>query len=1146
MKKYKIYWILVVLGLLSGVVFAHQLTLSKVGEWGTGAYNKVYVKGNYAYCAAGYAGLDIINIANPANPQKVGNYETPGYTFDVTVKGNYAYAADGQIGLQVIDISSPSSPQLIGTCDTPGSCAGLYVYGNYAYVADGDSGLQIINISTPATMNVVGNFPIAHRTNGVFVVGNYAYVIMGEWDSEIDETFGGLIILDILNPALPQQVGSLNLPCATGIYVLGNYAFLSITAGEISSGGGLAIIDVTNPSSPVKVKLLNELYTSYTDIDIKGNYAYCVGGQNLGVTIIDIGNPTNPTFRGSIEIPGWGYGVHTVGNYAYVASGSNGLRVFNVSDRTNPVLAGTYDNSGIMEHLRVSGNYAYTGENDNGGLQVIDISTPASPTLVGNYNDPDTNMRGLFVKGKYAYAGYSGHELRVIDITDPTAPVLSGTYKHSRRWYPTGIDVSGNNAYVSDYESGLTIINVSTPSNPTLVKQYDISRGSRDIYVKGNYAYMSFFENGLKIIDISTPTSPGMVGSVDLPKGSNAVFISGNYAYVASADYGTASPPVITSGKLYIINVANPASPSLVGSIDLPEIVSEVFVSGNYAYVTCGLSGLKMIDISNPASPTLAAGCDTSGPAQKVDVKDNYIYVANGENGKLLVLQREMLPNPPRIHLNRTALFFAATNSGAQTVAIPQTFFISNTGEGALEWSVSVDQEWLFNCSPTGGANSGEVTVSVYAAGLSAGTYNGTITVSDPAADNSPQEITVTLKIYDNGQTSVPFGQFETPTDNSTVSGSIPVTGWVLDDIGVRKVQIFRDSQDSLVYIGDAVFVEGARPDVEQTYPGYPMNYKAGWGYMLLTHYLPGGSGTFTFYAYAADVEGCYVLLGRKTITVDNAHAVKPFGTLDTPTQGGVVSGRNSPNFGWVLTPKPNTVPTDGSTIHVWVDGLQLGSPVYNQYREDIPSLFPGYNNSGGAVGYFNLDTTRFANGVHTICWTAADDAGNSEGIGSRYFSIQNTGVGVGEKGSAEAQKSGRAEKYEPGRGEPLCSPVVDRYGPVSVNKGYKKDEAPQQVFPDGNGTIRVVIKELERVVIRLNDEQAVEMEGAEYTGYLSVGNRLKPLPVGSTMDVERGIFYWQPGPGFVGRYLLVFIKRDSRGMVIRKNIVADIIPKFS
>jgi hypothetical protein len=255
-----------------------------------------------------------------------------------------------------------------------------------------------------------------------------------------------------------------------------------------------------------------------------------------------------------------------------------------------------------------------------------------------------------------------------------------------------------------------------------------------------------------------------------------------------------------------------------------------------------------------------------------------------------------------------------------------------------------------------------------------------------------------------------------------------------------------------------------------------------------------------------------------------------------------------------VLTPKPNTVPIDGSTIHVWVDGLEQGSPVYNQYREDIASFFPDYNNSGGAVGYFNLDTTRFSNGVHTIYWTATDDAGNSEGIGSRYFSVQNTG---NQESGSRDQESGAMEYLR--RGEPPCSPdfnrmaplsdrgslIPDRYSPVYASKGYDKDTQPQQVYPDRNGNIRVEIKELERVVIQLKDEQAIEMDGVEWFGYLSVGNRLKTLPIGSTMDAKKGIFYWQPGPGFVGRYRFVFIKKDSQGEIARKNIIVSITPKF-
>jgi hypothetical protein len=237
-----------------------------------------------------------------------------------------------------------------------------------------------------------------------------------------------------------------------------------------------------------------------------------------------------------------------------------------------------------------------------------------------------------------------------------------------------------------------------------------------------------------------------------------------------------------------------------------------------------------------------------------------------------------------------------------------------------------------------------------------------------------------------------PFGFYETPDDGSTVNNTIPVTGWALDDEGVESVKIYREKYagegSGLVLIGDAVFVQGARPDVAEAYPEYPNNDSAGWGYMLLTNALP--DGACTLHAIVKDVEGNSVVLGTKTITIDNASSVKPFGSLDTPQQGGTASGSDYIVWGWVLTPQPNTIPFDGSSIFLWVDGVNLGNPVYDIYREDIATLFPGYNNSNGAVFYFYLNTTNYTDGLHAISVTAKDDAGNTDGIGNRYFTIDN------------------------------------------------------------------------------------------------------------------------------------------------------------
>ncbi len=499
------------------------------------------------------------------------------------------------------------------------------------------------------------------------------------------------------------------------------------------------------------------------------------------------------------------------------------------------------------------------------------------------------------------------------------------------------------------------------------------------------------------------------------------------------------------------------------------------------------------------------------------------------------------------IVLNRTQLTFGAVQGNTTG---SQTFSISSNA-GTLNWSVSADKSWII-CSPTSGTGSGTVTVSVNATGLPKGTFTGTISVSDPNASNSPQTVSITLNVYNSGASSVPFGDYATPTNNSTIRSSVPFTGWVLDDLGVVSVKLYRHYNGSLVYIGDGVFVEGARPDVEQAYPGYPYNYKAGWGYMMLTNFLPnGGNGTFIIDAIATDVEGHQVTLGSKTVFVDNANAVKPFGAIDTPTQGGSASGSSFRNQGWVLTPLPNAIPVDGSTIDVFVDGVNLGHPTYNLYRADIATLFPGYANSNGALAYFDFDTTTYTNGVHTIYWVASDDAGNVDGIGSRYFTIRNSGA-----------SSVTSSQWPVVSGKHTLSNIpVDDSSPVGVIKGFYRNVEPFETYPDKNGIIKVEARELEPIKIYLNDYQAevnakvnedssnnskFKIQNSKFhCGFQVVGPQLRPLPIGSTLDIRRGIFYWQPGPGYVGEYRLVFIEKDQYGNMTRRNISVNIISKF-
>jgi hypothetical protein len=278
-----------------------------------------------------------------------------------------------------------------------------------------------------------------------------------------------------------------------------------------------------------------------------------------------------------------------------------------------------------------------------------------------------------------------------------------------------------------------------------------------------------------------------------------------------------------------------------------------------------------------------------------------------------------------------------------------------------------------------------------------------TLTVNDVAGPFSVTASTggLSTTFYLNvGSPTPAFGNVDTPVNNTSgIAGAVSVNGWALSPIGVQSVAIWRDpipsEGSSLIYVGNATIVPGTRPDVATAYPGYPCN-NCGWGYQLLTNELPNsndptgiGNGTYTLHVLVTDNTGQTTDIGGTTFGAANAASIIPFGTIDTPTPGQTVSG-TIVNFGWALTPQPNLIPFNGSTIWVFIDNVRVGNPVYNQYRADIATLFPGLQNSNGAVGYYYIDTTKLANGLHTIAWSVTDSAGNAQGIGSRYFIVTN------------------------------------------------------------------------------------------------------------------------------------------------------------
>jgi len=122
--------------------------------------------------------------------------------------------------------------------------------------------------------------------------------------------------------------------------------------------------------------------------------------------------------------PAWE--VVVVGDLAYVAAGLSGLQIVDVSDPENPELIGDWEIPSFAFGIAISGNYAYIA-NGMGGLHIVSIADPEHPERAGFYGIDDWYAYDVTVSDDYAYvADVSG--LRVISIADPEHPEEVGHY----------------------------------------------------------------------------------------------------------------------------------------------------------------------------------------------------------------------------------------------------------------------------------------------------------------------------------------------------------------------------------------------------------------------------------------------------------------------------------------------------------------------------------------------------------------------------------------------------------------------------------------------------------------------------------------------------------------------------------------------
>ena len=117
--------------------------------------------------------------ANPAAPDEVGFYDTPGYAYGVAVAGSYAYVADDGAGLRIINVANPARPTRSGSTTRQGMPMAWRWRAATPTSPTGMRGLRIINVANPAAPDEVGFYDTPGYAYGVAVAGSYAYVADG-------------------------------------------------------------------------------------------------------------------------------------------------------------------------------------------------------------------------------------------------------------------------------------------------------------------------------------------------------------------------------------------------------------------------------------------------------------------------------------------------------------------------------------------------------------------------------------------------------------------------------------------------------------------------------------------------------------------------------------------------------------------------------------------------------------------------------------------------------------------------------------------------------------------------------------------------------------------------------------------------------
>lgn len=259
---------------------------------------------------------------------------------------------------------------------------------------------------------------------------------------------------------------------------------------------GAFIYDISNPDAPVLASWYNPGNNQqFLEAIVVGNRAYFGSGNGGGVHIVDVTSTYNPIFLGTVD------STH--------ANGHNSIHEMMVVPQGNS----TY----LIE------NYNSTGVKP---IRVIDVTNPAAPVFKWEFNPTDvTWVHAFHIRGNKMYTSGWGGKVEIYDISNlaSQAPALIGVINGNSTNHSTWTSEDGKYLYScrETFDGDLRVYDVQNPASPFLIRS--IKAGDLGInavtphnpVVMGNYLYVSWYQAGIQVFDISDPTFPKRIGQYD-------------------------------------------------------------------------------------------------------------------------------------------------------------------------------------------------------------------------------------------------------------------------------------------------------------------------------------------------------------------------------------------------------------------------------------------------------------------------------------------------------------------------------------------------------------------------------------------------------------------------------------------------------